>query len=60
MKKQSINIRDKFNFSEVHKSMNATGPVQSKQGVTYFARDMLCSNFLESQNNEIYFLNIFI
>ena len=28
-KKQSINIRDEFHFSEIHGSMNATGPVQS-------------------------------
>ena len=28
-KKQSVNIRDEFHFSEVHGSMHATGPVQS-------------------------------
>ena len=28
-KKQSVNIRDEFHFSEVNGSMNATGPVQS-------------------------------
>ena len=27
--KHSVNIRDEFHFSEVHGSMNATGPVQS-------------------------------
>ena len=29
MQNQSVNIRDEFHFSEVHGSMNATGPVQS-------------------------------
>ena len=29
MLKESVNIRDEFHFSEVHGSMNATGPVQS-------------------------------
>ena len=29
MEKQSVNIKDEFHFSEVHGSMNATGPVQS-------------------------------
>ena len=24
-----VNVRDEFHFSEVHRSMNATGPVQS-------------------------------
>ena len=36
--------------------MNTMGPVQSL-GVSYFARDPLCSYFNEWQKNEIYFLN---
>ena len=44
MQKQSIDIRDEFHFSVVHRSMNAVGPVQSS-GVIYFARDLLRSYF---------------
>ena len=34
--KQSINIRDEFHVSVVHRRMNVIGPVQSS-GVIYFA-----------------------
>ena len=29
MNKNDVKIRDEFHFSEVHESINATGPVQS-------------------------------
>ena len=56
--KQSVNIRDEFHFSEVHRSMNATVPCKVND-VTYFARDPLRSYFDEPQKNEIYFLKEF-
>ena len=48
-------IGDEFHFSEVHGSMNATGPVQC-QCITYFERDPLHSYIHEPQKDEIYFL----
>ena len=59
MQKQSINIRDEFHFSVVHRNMNAMSPLQSS-GVIYFARDLLRSYFDEQKKNEIYFLTIYI
>ena len=44
MQKQSIDIRDEFHFSVVHRSINAMDPVQSS-GVIYFAQDLLRSYF---------------
>ena len=29
MQNHSVNIRDEFHFSDIHRSMNAMGPVQS-------------------------------
>ena len=54
MLKQSIDIRDEFHFSVVHRSMNAMGPVQSS-GVIY-----LHETYCVHTSNEIYFLNIYI
>ena len=64
-------LRNKFNFSEVHGSMNATCHVQKEwrpkgvtltlhgtSGVTYFARDPLRSYFHEPQKNEIHLLHL--
>ena len=53
---QSENIRDEFNFSEVHGSMNAAGPMQSWRDALRVSLT-LCSYFHEPQKNEIYFLN---
>ena len=43
-------------FSEVHRSMNAVGPMQCL-GITYFAWDQPSSYFDEPRKNEIYFLH---
>ena len=48
-----IHLRNKFHFSEVHGSMNATGHVQSHVN---FARDLLRSYFHDPQKNEIHLL----
>ena len=44
MLKKTLDIRDEFLFSVVHRSMNAMGPVQSSE-VIFFARDVLRSYF---------------
>ena len=41
----AVHFRNKFHFSEIHGSMNATGHVQSY--ATYFARDPMHSYFHE-------------
>ena len=48
----NINIRNEFNFSDVHGTMNGSGSLAK---LTYFARDSL--RFIEHQKNEIHFLN---
>ena len=59
-----VDLRNKFHFSEVHGSMNVTGPVQSHVNFARepfgrhvnFARDPLRSYFHEPQKNEIHLL----
>ena len=46
-----IYLRNKFHFSEVHESMNATGPGAKFGRHVNFARDPLRSYFHEPQKN---------
>ena len=56
----NFHLKNKFHFSEVHGSMNATGHVQSKWRPKgrhiNFARDLLGSYFHEPQKNELHLL----
>ena len=57
---QSFMLINKFHFSEVHRSMNTMGPMQSKwhpKGFTFnFAQDPLHSYFDQPHKNEIHLL----